>query len=162
MIGDRQHDGGQGHASTAMRLARLFGPVALLLLYFSSAAADSADPGDVVRSFVDAFDRHDLPAVVELAHPDIEWLSVSGSAIHIETQGIDALKASISAYFESCGTCRAAVDVSSVNGQYVAAVETATWSASGIMQSQASTSIYEIVEGQVRRVWYFPPVTRRR
>lgn len=140
-----------------MYLTRLVGFAALLLLCGSSAA-NSATPADVVRNFVAAFDRHDLPALIALAHPDIEWLSVNGPEVHLEAKGTDALEASISAYFESCSTCRSVVEVSSVNGQYVAAVETATWSVSGNTQSQASTSIYQIVDRQVRRVWYFPAV----
>lgn len=141
-----------------MRLAQLFWTAALLLLCGSSTAADCASPGTVVRNFVAAFDRHDLPGLIALAHPDIEWLSVNGPEVHLEAKGTHALEASISAYFESCSTCRSVVEVSSVNGQYVAAVETATWSVSGKTQSQASTSVYEIVDGQVRRVWYFPAV----
>ena len=140
-----------------MQLRRL-GPMALLLLFDSSLAADSASPSELVRKFVAAFDRHDLPALIALAHPDIEWLSVNGSEVSIEAQGADALKLSVSSYFESCSTCRSTVEVSSVNGPYVTAVETAAWKSSDTTRSQASTSIYEIVEGQVRRVWYYPAV----
>lgn len=123
-----------------------------------AASAAERQAREVVERFVAAFNSHDLPTLLALAHPDFEWLSVEDSEVAAETQGVDALESSLSAYFESCGTCRSTVEISSVNGPWVTAVETATWESSGVTQAQSSTSVYEIVAGKVRRVWYYPAV----
>jgi hypothetical protein len=133
----------------------ILGFLALTLL------AAPPSPDEVVERFVAAFNRHDVSALVDLAHPQIEWLSVSGAQVTTEGQGREAIASSLSSYFESCPTCRAVVEVSSVNGPYVAAIETASWEADGTTRSQKSTSVYEIIDGQVRRVWYFPSVRPR-
>ncbi len=42
----------------------------------------------------------------------------------------------------------------------VSAVETAHWQSKGQERSQASLSVYEIIDGKVRRVWYYPVVPK--
>jgi hypothetical protein len=113
---------------------------------------------EVVERFVSSFDDHDVPAVLALVHPEVEWLSVNGSEVSVESRGVAALESAITSYFRSCPTCRASVEVSSVNGPFVTAIETATWESGGFTRSQSSTSVYEIVGGQVLRVWYYPAV----
>jgi hypothetical protein len=125
----------------------------------AQAAGDaSSDPTEVVRRFVEAFDRHELEPLLALAHPDVEWLTVTGAELAVETRGRDALRASLASYFASCPTCRSTVDVYQVIGPYVSALEHAEWEKEGAKRRQSSLSVYEIVDGLVRRVWYFPAV----
>jgi hypothetical protein len=133
-------------------------PAAALLL--AASARGATDHGDVVRSFIEAFNARDMPALMALAHPEIEWLSVDGAQIAVEARGAAALETSLVSYFQSCESCRSAIEVTSVNGNFVTAVETASWTSAGTTRSQSSTSVYELVDDKVRRVWYFPAVAR--
>lgn len=136
-------------------MASLMRSIVLLLLPAAAMAADAAAPADVVQRFVAAFNGRDLPEMLALAHPDIEWLSVSGSDAATETRGRKELEASLSSYFESCPSCRSTVAIGATTGPYVAAVEIARWETESGTRSQSSLSVYEIVEGRVRRVWYY-------
>ncbi len=124
----------------------------------AAVEATGPAPAQTVEAFVAAFNRRDMDAILELAHADIEWLSLNAAEISIESRGAAALESSLSSYFESCPSCRSTVAVAAVNGTFVSAVETAYWEASGVLRSQASLSVYEIIDGLVVRVWYFPAV----
>ena len=115
-------------------------------------------PAEAVVEFVAAFTRHDLPAFLSFTHPEIEWLTITGSTVAVETSGREALDASMTSYFASCPSCRSTVEISAVNGDFVTAVETATWESKGTLRAQSSLSVYEFVEGKIRRVWYYPAV----
>lgn len=145
-------------------MRRLILVAALALIVISTALSGTEpvrSPKDSVIEFVAAFTRHDLPALLAFTHADIEWLTISESTVLIETRGQEALGASLRSYFDSCPTCQATVEVSSVNGNFVSAVETATWqSKEGVARAQSSLSVYEFVDGKIRRVWYYPAAKR--
>lgn len=123
----------------------------------SPAQAQAGEPAaKLVERFVEAFNRHDVEALVALAHEEIEWLSVAGAEISIETRGKAALAESLAGYFRSCPTCRSAIEVGPASGSFLSALERATWEAGGETRSQTSLSVYEIEDGLVRRVWYYP------
>jgi hypothetical protein len=124
----------------------------------AQAQASPADSTGIVRQFVDAFNARELDALLALAHPEVEWLSVSGSEIAVETRGREALGESLRGYFASCPSCRSTVEVYQVVGPYVSALEHAEWEKEGARLRQSSLSVYEIVDGLVRRVWYYPAV----
>ena len=44
-----------------------------------------------------------------------------------------------------------------VNGAFVTAVERPVWEEAGERKSQASVVVYEIIDGKVKRFWYYPP-----
>ena len=44
-----------------------------------------------------------------------------------------------------------------VNGNYVTAVERPVWQEAGERMSQSSIVVYEIIDGKVKRFWYYPP-----
>jgi len=143
-----------------MPMGKLMLSLVVLLLPAVGPAAGDAPPGEVVDRFVAAFNDRDFRTLLALAHRDIEWLSVDASGVSTETRGRTALQASLSEYFDSCPSCRSDVVVGAVTGPYVAAVETAHWtSAGGDERSQSSLSVYEILDGRVRRVWYYPAAT---
>lgn len=117
-------------------------------------------PGDVVLAYIAAFSRQDLPALIAMTHPDIEWLTVTGATISVESRGQPALEASLRGYFKSCPSCQSSVAISAVNGRFVSAVETASWLSKGVQRSQSSLSVYELEDGKILRVWYFASANR--
>jgi hypothetical protein len=118
----------------------------------------SASPEELVRAFVDAFNARDIDAMLALATDGIEWVSVDGTKVSIETAGKEALRASMTGYLASCTSCRSALEWVSVTGSRAATLERASWSAKdGSTKSQASLSVYEFAEGgKIARVYYFP------
>jgi uncharacterized protein (TIGR02246 family) len=127
-----------------------------LSLALGQAVPAQPDHAATVRRFVDAFNARDIDAMLALATDDVEWLSVDGAKISVETSGKDALRKSMTAYFKSCPTCRGAVDIRTVTAARVAAVETASWVDANGPRSQQSLSVIEFDEGRIRRVYYYP------
>lgn len=127
-----------------------------LLLAPAGAAAQSMDHARIVEAFAAAFNARDVDAMLALAHDDIEWLSVDGAKVSVETAGKDALRQSMTAYFESCPTCRSEVEITGGTAVRLAVVETASWTAASGRRSQKSLAIYEFADGRIRRVSYYP------
>lgn len=127
---------------------------AALILGTSFAWAQS--PGDVVERYLAAYNDHDVAAMLALAHPDIRWLSIDGDRLRVETEGADALGEALRDYFETVPSARSTIESMMVAGNRVSVRERAHWESKSGPQSQAALSVYEIADGQVRRVWYFP------
>ncbi len=125
----------------------------VLLLQSSLAAANGAA---VVRHFVDAFNEHDIDAMLAHVADDFLWMSVKGGTITIESRGHDQLRSAMSDYFSSIPSARS--DLRSVveSGPFVQAIEQAFWESDGVEKSQCSVSVYEIADGKIVNVWYFP------
>ena len=122
----------------------------------NEAAASEADPAGVVRRFVDAFNAQDVQAMTALAAEDIRWMSVSGEGLTVEAAGRKALRSAMREYFESLPSARAELLSARESGPFVQAVERASWTAGGIERSQCSAAVYEVADGRIRNVWYFP------
>ena len=123
----------------------------------ASIARPAPTPEECVRAFVAAFNARDVDGMLALATDGVEWASVDGAKVTIETAGKEALRTSMTSYFASCPSCRSALEWVAVTGARVAAFERASWTAKdGAAKSQASLSVYELVDGKIARVYYFP------
>lgn len=122
------------------------------------AALDSsrALPVQVVERYMAAYNDHDVDAMLELVHPDVQWLSIDGDRIQVETDGAEALAEALRGYFEAVPSTRSSIESMMVSGKRVSVRERAHWESSGQPRSQAALSVYEIVDGRIVRVWYFP------
>lgn len=49
------------------------------------AATQATDHVRIVEAFAAAFNARDVDAMLALAHDDIEWLSVDGAQVSVET-----------------------------------------------------------------------------
>ena len=121
--------------------------------------AAAARPYEVIQTFVERFNERDLDGLLALAHPEVEWLSVDGAAIAVEARGREALRESLTAYFASCASCRSEVEVYQTAGPFTSTLEHAQWTtADGGTKRQSAIAVYELADGLVRRVWYYPAV----
>jgi hypothetical protein len=111
-----------------------------------------------VRRYVEAFNRHDVAAMIAQAAPDVQWHSLIGDSLVTEAAGRVALERGLTSYFRSYPSVRSTLGVLSSNGPYVSGRELVQWEQNGVRKSQASLSVYEIREGRVLRVWYYPAV----
>jgi hypothetical protein len=127
--------------------------VSLLFLCQFAFAGENADP---VERFVSAFNQHDVNGMIELTTPDVRWMSVSGKQISIEASTHAELSAAMTGYFESTPGARAEIGSISESGQFVHTLERAFWLADGAERSQCSMAVYELLDGKIQNVWYFP------
>ena len=87
---------------------------------------------------------------------DVQWLSVNGDKITIETSGKENLVAAMSGYFKSCPSCQSQLEDFTVLGSRVSVVEEASWRRNGELRSQKSLTVYEFSNNLIHRVYYFP------
>ena len=116
-------------------------------------------PDNLVRQYVDAYNRGDVAAMAQLMHPDIEWLSISGSSVAAVASGKEALVADLRKHLKGAPEGnRSELGSIIVTGNTASVVETAHWiSKDGEARAQSSLAVYETVDGRlIRRVWYFP------
>lgn len=133
---------------------RSLAPDSATLSFDNTRGADSVER--TVRSFVAAYNAHDVRALLELADSGITWLSIAGDSVGVETRGHAELEASLAAYFRRIPTARSTIEALTVTGPWVTVRERAHWEGANGPRSQAAVSVYEVRAGRVRRVWYFP------
>lgn len=134
-----------------MRTGFIVGLLAIVLAW--SARAQS--PEEVVERYMAAYNDHDVEAMLELVHPDVQWLAVDGDRIRVETEGADALAEAMRGYFEAVPSTRSSIETLMVSGKRVSVHERAHWKSSGQLRSHTALSVYEIAAGRILRVWYF-------
>jgi hypothetical protein len=127
-----------------------------LVAVLAASLAWAQSPGDVVERYMAAYNEHDVAAMLELAHHEIQWLSIDGDELRVETEGREALGEAMRRYFESVPSTRSVIEATMTSGSRVSVRERAEWETSSETRSQAALSVYEVADGLIRRVWYFP------
>jgi hypothetical protein len=117
---------------------------------------NNSDLTVIVREFVAAFNAHDSIAMSKFVAEDVQWLSISGDSVSIETDGKPALISAMDGYFQSCPTCRSHIREMIASGERVSAIEEAVWEGRDGPRTQRSLSVYEFSGQLIRRVYYFP------
>ena len=136
----------------------------LIILCFLTACVDARSPQDAVpksniSEHVRAFNAGDVAGMAKMQHPDIEWLSVSGTTVSLEVSGRDELSKNMKEYFKSPTKVTGTLRNWSVNAPFVSVTETASWTTKdGTAKSQSSLTVYELEDNLIRRVWYYPSV----
>lgn len=113
----------------------------------------------VLRAYLDAYNRHEPDAVAALLAPNVKWFSLDGDKLSVDGDGREALHKWLTGYFKSLPDTRSDFLSLEQNGPFLSARERASWTAKdGKPRSQQSHSVYEIRDGLIARVWYFPSV----
>lgn len=150
--------------SRPLKTSLAFIAVLPLASFMIAVAADSTpapadaepEPIRIVRAYLDAFNQHNIPAMAERVSPDFVWFNVTSDRATVEVKGRDALRKTLSNYFESTPTVKSEIDGVANAGAYVSFRETATWTSLLGQRSQASLAVYEVKEGLITRAWYYP------
>lgn len=133
----------------------IIGAAAFALL--GACAEKPAAANAVIAAHVAGFNAQDMAAMAAQEHPDIEWFSVNGADMSLEVAGRDALGEVMKDMFESPTKVRGTLRDWSVNGNYIAVTETAQWAGKdGAPQAQSALTVYEMEDGLIRRVYYYP------
>lgn len=135
-------------------MRKLFG-ILLASLSFNQMAS-AAESAKLVERFVQAFNQHNVDAMLELSTEDLHWMSVTGPKITIETSNQAELQESMVSYFESTPSVRSEVHSVTESGPFVFTVEEAFWLHNGIEKSQCSIAVYQFESAKIQSVWYFP------
>lgn len=121
-----------------------------------SLSAEDNTRTALVRDFIAAYNAHDSAAMAALVTEDVQWLSIAGDKIAVETDGKAALVAGMDSYFESCPSCQSSLRSLMASRDRVSAIEVATWDGKNGPQEQSGMSVYEFSGSLIRRVYYFP------
>jgi hypothetical protein len=131
-----------------------------LLLFTTSPRITAADKPKSneqrVRDYVTAFNERKIETMLDMVTDDIQWLSVVGDRITVETDGKVKLRESMTAYFKSIPTAKSELEWVQVTDSRVAARERASWQGKSGPKSQSSLSVYEFRGGLIARVYYYP------
>lgn len=132
----------------------------LLLSVGLGAPSIASDPPRsseaIVRAYTEAFNHHDVDAMLALAHAEIEWLSIAGSKAAVETSGKEALRTSMASYFGGNPTSKSVIEAVMADGPFIVVRERAEWTSKDGPRAQRSVAVYELRDGLIRRVWYYP------
>lgn len=127
----------------------------------SSLATAPAPEGEgvtAVRAFVAAYNKRDFAALEGALAADARWYSVEGAKVSVEGEGAAAILGWTRNYLlKSCTSCRSELLSATSSGLFVTTVERAIWTnAAGACVSQSGPAVYELAEGRIKAVWYFP------
>lgn len=111
----------------------------------------------ILRAYYDAYNRHDPDAVAALLAEDVRWYSVAGDQVATDAESRTAVRDWLVGYFKSIPSTRSTLQSLEVTGAHLAVRERATWTTGdGQPRAQEALAVYEIRDGLIRRVWYFP------
>ncbi len=125
-------------------------------IFFSSAALSQQSASDILNRFGAAFNAHDADAMVEFVSDSVKWFTVSGDSMTTDVSGKPALDRWLRGYFKQCPSCRSEFLSMQVTGRFISIYEKALWKGKNGDRSQKSLGVYEIVNGKIQRVWYYP------
>jgi len=132
----------------------------LAVINMSLAASFAVDKQksneQIVRDYVAAFNSRDVDAMLSMVTEDIQWLTVAGDKLAIETDGKLKLRQSMAAYFKSNPSAKSELVWVQMTKLRVAALEKASWQGKSGPNSQSSLSVYEFRNGLIARVYYYP------
>lgn len=125
---------------------------------FAVAADDTTVDAQeqVVHTYIAAFNAHDTEAMLSMVTDDVQWLSVDGETITIETNNKEELRNGMAGYFESCESCQSRIAKIFSTGTRVSALEVASFDTADGGQEQQSVSLYEFSGTLIKRIYYFP------
>ncbi len=111
----------------------------------------------VITGLMAAFNAHDADKMRDYWHSDVTWIELSGQQASVVTSSAAQLHNELIAYFEAYPSVKSGLENIAVNGNFVTAIERPVWEEAGERKSQASIVVYEIIDGKVKRFWYYPP-----
>jgi ketosteroid isomerase-like protein len=113
----------------------------------------------LLRAYLDACNRLDAETVVALCAENFAWYNVDGDKVVPEVQGRAKLRDWLAGYYKDIPSARSEFLSIEQTGPFLTVRERASWdNKEGKRLSQQAIGIYEIRDGLIQRVWYFPSV----
>ena len=132
-----------------------FLPLALFAFFLPATRAADSSEVTIVRAQLAAFNHHDPAALAALLAPTVKWLSLDGDKLSVDGDG----RVWLAGYFKSLPDVRSEMFDITQTGVFVSYRERASWTAKdGKPRAQQALAVYEMRDGLIVRVWYFPAV----
>ena len=131
----------------------------LVAFFFVSSSAYGADQTEIIKRFVNAFNDKDVTTMLDLAAQDMKWMSVSGNTLSTDTSSHADLEKAMKSYFEAVPSAKSRLLHLNHSGNFVYALEQASWLSKGVEKSQCSMALYQLENGKIKHVWYYPAHT---
>lgn len=113
----------------------------------------------LLRAYLDAFNRHEADAVAAFCAETFKWHSLEGDKASIDAESRTQLRDWLTGYFKSLPTVRSEFLTIDQAGPFLSVRERASWeNKAGQRVSQQGFGVYEIRDGLIQRVWYYPSV----
>jgi hypothetical protein len=113
----------------------------------------------LLRAYLDAFNRHEAGAVAAFCADHFKWFSVDGDKASVDADGRAKLEEWLVGYFKSFPMVRSEFLSVEQTGAFLTVRERVAWdNKEGKRTSQQAIGIYEIRDGLIQRVWYYPSV----
>ena len=123
------------------------------LLWLNSANAQEPQAPralSVAEALVDAFNQHDPAAMAALVSSDFELYYVDDQGVAgLALTGPDQLAAEMTGYFASRPSVQSVI-ADAIDGPVYTSFR------EQIVGGQSSLAVYEVRDGLIKRVWYFP------
>ena len=129
-----------------------------LLLCVNATAQTPSSEIEVVYKLTDAFNAHNVDDMLKWVHDDVKWFFIQDDKLEMSTSGKDELRTAMFGYFDGIPSARSEVLDELINGPFIVLKEQASWETSTGRKSQTAIGIYEVTDGKVKRVWYYPAV----
>jgi len=108
----------------------------------------------VVQDNFEAFNRHDVDALIDYVGDPFIWYSVLPDTVVVETYNRERFRSDMEGYFSSYPNARTEYSELRVFGRFAYFTETAVWGAEA-EHSQTSLAVFEVIDGRIRRAWYY-------
>ena len=129
-----------------------------MCIYSESHAQTTPSELDVVHNLTRAFNAHNVEGMLKWVHDDVKWFFIQDDKLEMSTSGKDELQTAMLGYFDSIPSAQSEVLDQLINGPFIVFKERASWESSAGKKSQTAVGVYEVVNGKVKRVWYYPAV----
>jgi hypothetical protein len=111
-----------------------------------------------LRAYYDAFNRHEADGTAAFLAEGVKWYSVSGDTQSLDGNGRAAIRDWLAGYFKQLPDVKSDVLELRQTGPHLFVHERVSWmSTSGAAKRASALAIYEVRDGLIQRVWYFPP-----
>ena len=129
--------------------------VALSVFSFQSHAQQATANLDRIASFMQAYNAHDINAMLLNMTEDVKWLNIANNQLVAETADKNQLNEAMQAHFKAKPNARSRIKDSIVLGDTIAIVEEAFSLKNGITSSQCAMSIYQLRKGLISSITYY-------
>lgn len=124
----------------------------MIVVGFHISHAQSSQKIKVITDYFDTYNSHQVDSLMTMISADFKMYSVSQDTTTLDISGREALREWFVGYFNELSNVSSSTNGVNVSGNYVSFIETAHW---GENKSQSSLAVYEVVNGKIRRVWYY-------
>ena len=122
----------------------------LLLTEVSAQEPGTASALPIAEALVDAFNRHDPEEMATLVSPDFELYYVDEEGVAgLAISGPDQLAGEMETYFASHPSVQSTI-AGAIDGPVYTSFR------EQIVGGQSSLAVYEVRDGLIKRVWYYP------